>query len=161
MTASLTRKYLFAASHRLHTAALPESENERIFGKCNNPYGHGHNYELEVTVRGPVDSETGLVMRRELLDSYVQERVVRRFAYKNINLDVFELRGVVPTTENMVIAIADLLREKWEATFGGPGPVLTRVHVQETGRNSFELFVGRASENVEVSEQSRVLAGAR
>lgn len=161
MTASLTRKYLFAASHRLHTALLPESENERIFGKCNNPYGHGHNYELEVTVRGPVDLETGLVMRRELLDSYVQERVVRRFAYKNINLDVPELQAVVPTTENIVIAIADLLRGDWDAIFGAQGPALTRVHVQETGRNGFELFVGRTSEDVEVSEQSRVLAGAR
>jgi 6-pyruvoyltetrahydropterin/6-carboxytetrahydropterin synthase len=158
MTAAVTRKFLFAASHRLHTAALPEAENERIFGKCNNPYGHGHNYELEVTVRGPVDAETGLVVNRELLDCYVQERIVRQFAYKNINLDVVELRGVVPTTENIVIAIANMLREHWKATFGAQGPRLTRVHVQETGRNGFELLVGRTSSTIEEREYGEVLA---
>lgn len=145
MTASVTRKYLFSASHRLHTEALPESENTRIFGKCNNPYGHGHNYELEVTVRGPVKAETGLVVNIGLLDSYVERQAVRRFAYKNINLDVPELEGVVPTTENIVVAIARLLRGDWEVYFGAQGPALTRVHVQETGRNGFELLVDTAS----------------
>jgi 6-pyruvoyltetrahydropterin/6-carboxytetrahydropterin synthase len=139
--ASLTAKYFFSASHRLHTPALSELENARVFGKCNNPYGHGHNYELEVTVRGPVDLDTGLVVNRKLLDEYVQERVVNRFAYRNINLDIPELKDLVPTTENLVNVIAHLLRTDWAAHFGMAGPAPTRLHIQETGRNGFELLM--------------------
>ena len=141
-TASLTRKYFFSASHRLHTPALSELDNARVFGKCNNPYGHGHNYEVEVTVRGPVCPDTGLVVNRKMLDDYVQERVVLRFAYKNVNLDISELKGLVPTTENLAIVIADLLSSDWTAHFGASGPVLTRLHIQETDRNGFELLIG-------------------
>jgi 6-pyruvoyltetrahydropterin/6-carboxytetrahydropterin synthase len=158
MTASVTRAYRFSASHRLHTPALPEAENARIFGKCNNPYGHGHNYELQVTVHGPIDAETGLVVNRDRLDSYVQERVARRFEHKNINLDVPELRELVPTTENMVLVIVGLLEENWDSTFGAPGPMLTRVHIQETGRNGFELTIGDRGRKLDRGSQAEALA---
>jgi 6-pyruvoyltetrahydropterin/6-carboxytetrahydropterin synthase len=158
MTASMTRTYLFSASHRLHTPALPEAENARIFGKCNNPYGHGHNYELQVTVRGPVDVETGLVVNRDRLDGYVRKQVVHRFEHKNINLDVPELRELVPTTENMVLAIAGLLEEHWDSTFGMPGPVLTRLHIQETGRNGFEVLIPNHSDKLFGSARTGAVA---
>ena len=139
MTVSVTRRYRFSASHRLHTELLTEAENARVFGKCNNPFGHGHDYELDVTVTGEVDSETGQVIRMDRLDSYVQDQVLSRFANRYINVDVPEFRDLVPTTENVVLVIAALLREHWTERFGTGGPKLARIHIQETGRNGFEL----------------------
>src|SRR5260370_39976532 len=81
----VTRKYSFSASHRLHVDSFSEAENDEIFGKCNNPYGHGHNYELFVTVRGPVDAESGLAVDLHKLDRLVEERVLRTFHLKNMN----------------------------------------------------------------------------
>ncbi len=141
MKASVTRRYHFPASHRLHSPALSESENDRIFGKCNNPYGHGHNYELEVTVRGMINEQTGLVIVIDLLDDYVSRTVLQHFSSRNINLDVPEFNRLVPTTENIAQVIAQYLATDWLSCFGHSGPVLTRVHVQETARNGFELLL--------------------
>jgi 6-pyruvoyltetrahydropterin/6-carboxytetrahydropterin synthase len=141
MKASLTRRYHFAASHRLHTPVFSKEENARIFGKCNNPYGHGHNYVLSVTVHGHVDPHTGQVSVLETLDAYVNSRVLQHFASRNINLDVPAFQNLVPTTENLVLVIARMLDENWTDVFGTSGPRLSRVHVQETGRNSFELLL--------------------
>jgi 6-pyruvoyltetrahydropterin/6-carboxytetrahydropterin synthase len=141
MTAAMTRAYRFSASHRLHSDAFSESENEQIFGKCNNPFGHGHNYELKVTVSGPVDPTTGTVVSIGSLDRYVAGRVIAELDGRNMNVDVPEFRDLIPTTENVTDVIAQRLRSGWEAEFGTSGARLARVHVQETARNGFELEV--------------------
>jgi 6-pyruvoyltetrahydropterin/6-carboxytetrahydropterin synthase len=141
MRASVTRTYRFSASHRLHTDALSEDENFQVFGKCNNPYGHGHNYEVAVTVRGGVNPTTGLVVNIDDLDSYVRFQVLTRVADKNLNLDVTEFENLVPTTENLAVVISNLLSKDWNKAFGGQGPVLSKVGVRETERNSIELVV--------------------
>lgn len=146
MTAAVTRRYRFSASHRLYSEALSEAENARIFGKCNNPFGHGHNYEMEITVRGHIDEDTGLVVPIPRLDRYVTSRVLHDFDGKNMNCDVPDFAGFVPTTENVTKAVAGRLRSGWNNEFGEGGPKLTRVHLQETPRNSFELTIKELGE---------------
>jgi len=127
----LGRRYRFAASHRLHSAELSEEENGRIYGKCNNPYGHGHNYILEVLVSGKVDPPTGMIANLADLDGFVEREVLEPFDHKSLNEDVEAFRGTVPTTENLCIEIFRRLK-----TF--PNAKLERVRVQETSNNSFE-----------------------
>jgi 6-pyruvoyltetrahydropterin/6-carboxytetrahydropterin synthase len=134
----LTRRYRFAAAHRLHSGALSEDENHRVYGKCNNPYGHGHNYVLEVTVGGPVDPATGMVMDLGLLDETVERKVLERFDHKHLNLDVENFRNLVPTTENLCIEIYKLLRTELEASNGARSARLKRVRLEETNSNFFE-----------------------
>src|SRR5437588_10012974 len=97
---SVTRRYLFSASHRLHLSDLSEAENEQLYGKCNNPFGHGHNYVLDVTADGPADPVTGQIVMRHELDRLVREQVLNVFEYKNLNLDLQQFQNSVPTTEN-------------------------------------------------------------
>lgn len=142
---TLTRRYHFSASHRLHSPALSEMENSRLYGKCNNPFGHGHDYLLEVTLTGAVDPVTGLIVPIDRLDRFVTEVVLHRFAYRNINLDVPELGNLVPTTENVAVVIAALLQREWPFLGDSPAqtsPRLHRIHLQETDRNGFELLLG-------------------
>jgi 6-pyruvoyltetrahydropterin/6-carboxytetrahydropterin synthase len=131
MKAYFSRGYEISASHRLHTEALSDAENRTTFGKCNNPYGHGHNYRIEVTVGGPIDSATGMVIDMMRLDSVVRSEVLERFDTMNLNDD--ELFATqVSTTENLCIAIYDLL---------GPAlhpAKLERVRIEETENNFFE-----------------------
>jgi 6-pyruvoyltetrahydropterin/6-carboxytetrahydropterin synthase len=127
----LGRRYRFAASHRLHTAHLTEEENGRVFGKCNNPYGHGHNYVVEVSLSGDVDPATGMIANLAELDSFVERQVLEDFDHKSLNEDVPEFRDTVPTTENLCIEIFRRLQSF-------PGAKLERVRIQETGNNSFE-----------------------
>jgi 6-pyruvoyltetrahydropterin/6-carboxytetrahydropterin synthase len=134
----LTRRYRFAAAHRLHSDALSEEENHSVYGKCNNPYGHGHNYVLEVTVGGPVDPATGMVMDLGLLDGTVERKVLERFDHKHLNLDVENFRDLVPTTENLCIEIYKLLRTELEASNGARSARLQRVRLEETNSNFFE-----------------------
>jgi 6-pyruvoyltetrahydropterin/6-carboxytetrahydropterin synthase len=134
----LTRRYRFAAAHRLHSEALSEEENHSVYGKCNNPYGHGHNYVLEVTVGGPVDPATGMVMDPELLDGAVERKVLERFDHKHLNLDVENFRKLVPTTENLCMEIYKLLRTELEASNGARSARLRRVRLEETNSNFFE-----------------------
>lgn len=129
----LTRRYRFSASHRLDTAALTPDQNRRLYGKCNNPYGHGHDYVLDVTVAG-VPDETGQIVGRESLDRLVQERILARFDHRNLNTDIAELHGVVPTTESLAVAIENALAHNWAL-----GAKLDRVRISETERNMFEL----------------------
>ena len=133
---SLTKRYRFSASHRLHNEGLSPEENSRVFGKCNSPYGHGHNYIVEVTVRGPVDAATGMVMDLGVLDQAVEQEVLERFGHTYLNLDVPNFQGKVPTTENLCVEIYDLLRRKLEGTKGKAQ--LERVRLEETNSNSFE-----------------------
>jgi 6-pyruvoyltetrahydropterin/6-carboxytetrahydropterin synthase len=133
MNIHLTRRYAFAASHRLHSEQLSEEENQRVYGKCNNPYGHGHNYVLEVAVSGPVDSATGMIANLSDLDAFVGREVLEPFDHKYLNEDVAEFRERVPTTENLCVEIFHRLR-------AFPAAKLERVLVEETGRNSFEYL---------------------
>src|ERR1700674_3023402 len=127
----LGRRYRFAASHRLHTEKLSEEENARVFGKCANPYGHGHNYVLEVSVSGDVDPATGMIANLADLDGFVQREVLDVFDHRSLNEDVAAFRDVVPTTENLCIEIFERLKSFPKAKF-------ERVRVQETTNNSFE-----------------------
>lgn len=139
---SLTKRYRFSASHRLHNEGLSAEENSRVFGKCNSPYGHGHNYIVEVTVRGPVDAATGMVMDLGVLDQAVEQEVLERFGHTYLNLDVPNFQGKVPTTENLCVEIYNLLRGKLEGTKGSAD--LEKVRLEETNSNSFE-YSGRDS----------------
>src|SRR5271167_2377146 len=103
---TLTRRYPFAASHRLHSYELSLAENARLYGKCNNPYGHGHDYVLEVTVGGSIDPETGVLVPLKELDDLVETQVLKLFRNRNINMDVAPFKELVPTTENVVLVIA-------------------------------------------------------
>lgn len=146
---TLTRLYRFSASHRLHSPALSEAENARLYGKCNNPFGHGHDYVLEVTVGGTPDPRTGLLVPVSKLDRLVEEAVLRLFAHSNINLDVPQFARRVPTTENLVLVITELLLQNWDAYLGA-SIRLERVHIQETARNGFGLSPRLNTEKVTV-----------
>lgn len=137
----LTRRYRFSASHRLHSLALTDGENRAIYGKCNNPFGHGHDYVLEVTIAGTPDSLTGLIMSRHDLDRWVENKVLKLFDHRYINTDVPEFAARVPTTENVALWIAKLLAEDWPRAFPAVPAGLARVHIQETGRNGFEVLM--------------------
>jgi 6-pyruvoyltetrahydropterin/6-carboxytetrahydropterin synthase len=131
----LTRRYHFAASHRLSSPELSEEENRRLYGKCNYPHGHGHDYTLEVSVEGAMNDD-GQVVDREALDHMVELRVLRLVDHKNLNLDVPEFNGAVPTTENLAFFVERRLREGWNLA-----PRLARIRIIETARNTFELEV--------------------
>jgi 6-pyruvoyltetrahydropterin/6-carboxytetrahydropterin synthase len=128
---ALGRRYHFAASHRLHNPDLSEEENWRLYGKCNNPYGHGHNYTVEVLVSGKIDPATGMIANLADLDGFVQSEVLEPFDHKSLNEDVASFRDTVPTTENLCIEIFRRLKPF-------PKAKLERVRVQETSNNSFE-----------------------
>jgi 6-pyruvoyltetrahydropterin/6-carboxytetrahydropterin synthase len=139
MTTAITRLYRFSASHRLHSPGLSATENLATYGKCNNPFGHGHNYVLEVTAAGDLDQQTGVLLPIAKLDRLVEETVLQRFGHSNINLDVPQFKDLVPTTENVVLVIAELLQRNWETYLTGVPARLRRVHIQETDRNGFEV----------------------
>lgn len=136
MKAYLTRRYRFSASHRLHSDAMSDQENATIYGKCNNPHGHGHNYALEVTVSGPVDESTGMVCNLVDLDAVVQSQVLERFDLQNLNLTK-EFADNVPTTENLCEAIYDILQQTFHPAH------LEKVRIEETMLNSFEYAGGK------------------
>jgi 6-pyruvoyltetrahydropterin/6-carboxytetrahydropterin synthase len=138
---SITRRYRFPASHRLHSLHFSEAENERLYGKCNNPFGHGHDYTLEITVTGELDAATGLLVPLARLDGFVTEKILRLFAYRNINMDVPQFADLVPTTENVLRVIGELICGHWPASFGDLDVRVSRVQIQETERNGFELFL--------------------
>lgn len=131
MRLELTRRYAFSASHRLHSPHLDEAENQRIYGKCNNPYGHGHNYVVEVTVTGPVDPATGMIAHLGELDVFVTREVIEPFDHTYLNKDVEVFQDRVPTTENLCTEIFERLKRF-------PAARLVRIRLEETGRNSFE-----------------------
>lgn len=134
----LGRRYRFSASHRLHSAHLTEEENCRVFGKCNNPYGHGHNYVVEVTLSGDVDTATGMIANLADLDAFVERHMLDDFDLKSLNEDVPAFRDTVPTTENLCIEIFQRLQSF-------PSAKLERIRIEETGKNSFE-YAGDTSE---------------
>jgi 6-pyruvoyltetrahydropterin/6-carboxytetrahydropterin synthase len=131
MKAHLTRRYLFCASHRLHSAEMSAEENRATYGKCNNPHGHGHNYSLEVTVSGQVDPATGMICNLGDLDQCVEREVLARYNLENLNA-LEEFSVTVPTTENLSIQIFEILHRRFSYAH------LERVRLQETMMNSFE-----------------------
>jgi 6-pyruvoyltetrahydropterin/6-carboxytetrahydropterin synthase len=129
----LTRRYRFSASHRLNSDTLTPGENARLYGKCNNPFGHGHDYVLDVSVEGPVDASGQIVDRGEL-DALVQDRVLGQVDHRNLNCDLPELQNQVATTENLAFAIQRMLAHDWTLPAR-----LARVRISETARNTFDL----------------------
>ncbi len=135
MKAYLSRRYHFSASHRLHAASLTDEANQAAFGKCNNPFGHGHNYVVQVTFSGPIDPATGMVTNLATLDAFADEHLLARFDHANLNtLDLF--RNLVPTTENLALELHALFKAY-------PDAHLETLHVEETENNSFD-FAGSA-----------------
>jgi 6-pyruvoyltetrahydropterin/6-carboxytetrahydropterin synthase len=136
--AHLSRRWSFAASHRLHIDVLSAEENQRMFGKCNNPFGHGHNYVVEAAFAGLIDAATGMVTNLTDLDTFAARELIERFDHQNLNtLACF--RDEVPTTENLCL-------ELWRIFIEYPHATLKRIRVEETGNNSFEYFGGEPHE---------------
>ena len=136
----VTRRYKFAASHRLNSGQLSERQNGELYGKCNNPYGHGHDYVLEVSVTGPLDAVSGQVVNVQALDRLVHEQILRDFDHRYFNVDVPEFMGdLVPTSENILRVIESRLSNQWRGVFPGNWPRLEGIRLQETKRNRFEL----------------------
>jgi 6-pyruvoyltetrahydropterin/6-carboxytetrahydropterin synthase len=126
---------MISASHRLETDALTNEQNRAVYGKCNNPYGHGHNYALEVTVSGQVSEDTGMVCDLVDLDAAVRGNVVKRFDHHNLNA-LEEFKDLVPTTENFAAVIYDILKQRFTAAH------LEKIRIEETSMNSFEYRGG-------------------
>jgi 6-pyruvoyltetrahydropterin/6-carboxytetrahydropterin synthase len=131
MKAYLSRRYRISASHRLHTERFSPEQNRNVYGKCNHPHGHGHNYTVEVMVSGEVDKATGMVVNLGELDGFVRREIVDRFDEKNLNLDP-SFAAVVPTTENLCVEIYRVIRA------GFRHAKLEKVRVEETSKNFFE-----------------------
>lgn len=132
----LSRRYHFCASHRLHTEAYDAGRNREVFGKCNNPHGHGHNYVVEATFSGPIDAETGMVTNLADLDRFAQEVLMEKFDRRNLNtLACFA--DTVSTTENLAV-------EMYRIFSAYPYARLERIHINETSNNSFDYAGERA-----------------
>src|SRR3954454_16060051 len=135
MKAYLNRRYMFSASHRLQNDRFTAEENRDLYGKCNNPYGHGHNYTLEVCVSGQVDPQTGMVCNLVDLDGCVERAVLDRYDHANLNC-LPEFQDVVPTTENLCRHVFDILQREFQHAH------LERIKLDETMMNSFEYAGG-------------------
>ena len=131
MKAYLSRRYRISASHRLHTELFSDEKNEAVYGKCNNPHGHGHNYTVEVMLSGEVDPVTGMVCNLGDLDGFVRSKIVDRFDEQNLNMDT-SFQSLVPTTENLCVEIYGIIRA------GFRGAKLEKIRVEETSNNYFE-----------------------
>ena len=129
---TVTKRLTFNAAHRVHNPELSDAENQSLFGKCNNPNWHGHNYVLEVSVTGPVEEKTGYVMDLGAIKRVVQEEVVGKMDHRNLNLEVDFMRGINPTTENIVVACWRVLEPKIRPNR------LTRLRLIETENNYVE-----------------------
>ena len=131
MSVRVARRYVFPAAHRLHSTQLSDAENRAMYGKCNNPHGHGHNYEVVIVVKGAVDPVTGRAVDIARLDELAEEQFLRPFRYRDLNQEM----AVIPTTENLAMEIASRLRAAWPAGF----PALDKVRILETDRNICEV----------------------
>lgn len=129
------RKAHFNAAHRLHVEQWSEQKNDEVFGKCNNPHFHGHNYELVVKVTGPVDPVTGFVVDLKKLNDIIQQQIIHRFDHKNLNLDTIEFKSLIPTAENIAIVIHRLLRPFIDSALA------IQIRLYETERNFVEFPV--------------------
>lgn len=130
---AVIRREHFNAAHRLHNPFWDEATNEKVFGKCNNPHFHGHNYELEVKVIGEIDPRTGYVMDLKILSDIIHEQIIERFDHRNLNLDTEEFKNLNPTAENIVVVIYQLLRPHIDPSFD------LHIRLYETPRNFVEF----------------------
>ena len=130
--ARLSRRWTIAAAHRLHTEAYDGARNQEVYGKCNNEHGHGHNYTIEVTFSGPIDSATGMVTNLADVDAFARTALIDRFDHQNLNL-LPEFAELVPTTENLARVVETLFRAYAQAS-------VERVHVEETRNNSIDVL---------------------
>jgi 6-pyruvoyltetrahydropterin/6-carboxytetrahydropterin synthase len=135
---SLTRRYGFPAAHRLHSPQLTDAQNRETYGKCNNPHGHGHDYEVELTVRGEVDPVTGRVVSLEVLDRLTEREILSPFRYQDLNQAMSE----IPTTENLAREVDLRLRAGWPKSFPDNKPRLEKVSIRETARNICDVVNG-------------------
>jgi 6-pyruvoyltetrahydropterin/6-carboxytetrahydropterin synthase len=135
MKAYLTRAYIFSASHRLHCDDFSPQKNLEVYGKCNNPHGHGHNYRVEVTVGGQVDPKLGMICDLGQLDTFVQNEIIERYGLANLNT-FREFKDVVPTTENLSVEIFNRIRSGFKPA------QITKIRIEETAMNSFEYSGG-------------------
>ena len=135
----VTRRYAFAASHRLHSPRLSDEENRALYGKCNHPYGHGHNYVVEVSACGPLDGETGRAVDTGALDALVARQVLVPFDHRNLNADAPCFESVVPTSENLAAEICRRLKSEWSSVFPRDWPRLETIRIAETERNIIEV----------------------
>ena len=129
------RREHFNAAHRLHNPDWDEATNDKVFGKCNNPHFHGHNYEMEVKITGIPDPKTGYVMDLKILSDLIQANVLEKFDHKNLNLDTEEFKNLNPTAENIVVVIYNILRPLIEKNYD------LQVRLYETPRNFVEYPV--------------------
>jgi 6-pyruvoyltetrahydropterin/6-carboxytetrahydropterin synthase len=138
----VSRRYRFSSSHRLHNPQLSDGENRTLYGKCNNPYGHGHNYVLWVSVAGDVDPDSGQLLDTRALDELVNREVIQSLDHRNLNTQVPEFAdgGKVPTSEFLATVIQERLLHAWGRTFPAGRPALERVFLEETKKNKFELL---------------------
>ena len=136
MRAAVYRVEHFNAAHRLYNPEWSDEKNQSIFGKCNNPNYHGHNYNLEVGVFGEIDPQTGYVYDLKELSDLIEDKVLNRFDHKNLNLDVEEFKNLNPTAENIVVVIYDLLRSAIDEKFD------LKIKLYETERNYVEYPIG-------------------
>lgn len=134
----VTRRYRFAASHRLHSVELSEDENRQLYGKCNHPFGHGHNYVVDISATGPADCN-GMAVDVSILDELVAREVLRPFDHRNLNTEVAVFEREVPTSENLAREICRRLKRNWGDAFPGEWPKLLKVRIEETARNIFEI----------------------
>jgi len=132
----IQRRETFSASHRLYNAAWSEDQNEAVFGKCSNRYGHGHNFQLIVTVKGNVNPDTGFVMNLVDLKEIMQREVIEHVDHRNLNEDVPFLKGIMPSTENLAIAFWERLAPAIAAN----GAILHGIRIIETENNFVEYF---------------------
>jgi 6-pyruvoyltetrahydropterin/6-carboxytetrahydropterin synthase len=135
----LTRRYWFSASHRLHNPVLDDAVNDVLYGKCNNPGGHGHNYHLELTAAGPVNPRTGMLLDLAELDAFVETHILARFDESNLNDDP-DFARAVPTTENLCLEIRRIVQAGWTELPSTQAARLERVRLEETSSNFFEVF---------------------
>ncbi len=133
MKATIHRKEHFNAAHRLHNPALSDEKNARIFGKCNNPNYHGHNYDLIVSITGEIDKETGYVVDAKILSDLIKAEILDRFDHKNLNLDVSEFSNLNPTAENIAQMIWQILRQHIDYQYD------IKITLYETERNFVEF----------------------
>ena len=135
MKVAVYRKEHFNAAHRLFNPTWPNEKNEEIFGKCNNPSFHGHNYELLVKITGETNPETGYVIDMKLLSDLIKENILKKFDHRNLNLDVEEFKNLNPTAENIAIVIYNILRPKIDRKYD------LKITLYETERNFVEYPV--------------------
>ena len=136
MKVAVSRKEHFNSAHRLYNPAWSDEKNDEVFGKCNNPNFHGHNYELIVTLIGEPDAETGYVYDLKLLSNTIKEHIVRQFDHKNLNLDSPHFRNLNPTAENIAVVVWNILRKQVDSRFD------LKIKLYETERNFVEYPAG-------------------